>query len=69
MSPLQRQMMLTSYLLTTPGMIPTVIQRGHVVQFTRYYLSYLSMGHRPFEPLDLVSVDFILDCWERTGAR
>lgn len=64
----QRQMLLTSYLLTHKGPIPTVIQSHNgklcQVQFTRAYFTYLSQGNQPLIPMDLLGVDDILMVWD-----
>ncbi len=69
MSQLQRQMLLSAYLLAHRGPVPSVIQLGKVTQFTRWYLYLLSQGHRFVEEEDARSIDQILTLWDKREAR
>jgi hypothetical protein len=63
-NPLQRQLLLRSYLLNSDG--PHIVRVGQwLVTFAGSYLASLASGGTPYEPRDLFLVDVMLDEWEK----
>lgn len=63
-SPLQRQLLLRSYLLASSEVPSPIIYWGKTTWLSRAYLCHLCTGGKFYEAEDLVLVDILLKAWE-----
>lgn len=63
-SPLQRQLVLRAYLLSSSDVPSPVTYYGKTTWLSRAYLCHLCTGGQFYEPDDLVLVDLLLRAWE-----